>query len=250
MLAKTKILSILTPVLATQGTRKLLAQTIESVTNQVLPKGWSYEWIIVEDGPKPVLEDYEWPDMVSYFSVKKQVGEPSARTLALSMAQGEYVLAFDADDTLPPNALNKICLAFENSPEAVWVAGQEATPRHNKPYINHKNTSDYLPEGLIQPNILYPFWLRTGQYPVTFQCAYKAETLWRFGGYPAMPFAGDINLLFAVSTQYPGVLLYDVLLNYRRWSGQMTAQKEYFAAEQLSYQHAHRWIQSLRRSKQ
>src|SRR5688572_22076497 len=95
---------------------------------------------------------------------------------------------------------------------------------------------------------MYPFWQRTGQYPVTFQCSYPVDTLWEFGGYPAMPYAGDINLLFATSTIYPGVLLHDVVLNYRRWPGQMTAEKSYFAVEDLSYQHIGRWVNALTRN--
>lgn len=242
-----KIISILTPVLATAGTVKLLPETIASVARQKLPAGWSYEWIVVEDGKHPKLKNYPWPHIVKYRAIMKPVGEPSARTLALSMARGQYVLAFDADDTLPMGALFKICQAYDKHPEAKWVAGQEATPRHKDPWINRKNPEDRLPLGLCQPQILYPFWLRTGQYGVTFQCSYRTETLWEFGGYPAMPYAGDINLLFAVSTIYPGVILIDILLNYRRWEGQMTAEKRYFAIEDLSYEHIKRWHKELGR---
>jgi glycosyltransferase involved in cell wall biosynthesis len=244
--ANPKRLSILTPVLANKGTLEMLPETIDSMEAQVLPPGWAYEWIVMEDGDRPRLENYAWPDSVQYRAIEKQVGEPSSRTLALCLAVGEYALAFDADDTLPAGALHKICTAFDTYPEAQWVAGQEATPRHNRPWENKLDPADTIPAGLCPPDTLYPFWQRTGQFPVTFQCSYKTDMLWKYGGYPAMPYAGDINLLFAVSTNHSGVVLHDTVLNYRRWPGQMTAQKEYFSVEDLSHEHAERWIQQLR----
>ena len=240
-------LSILTPVLASTGTIKLLPETIESVSSQLLPNNWRIEWIVVEDGAQPILNKYKWPKIVKYRAINKQVGEPSARTLALCMANGEYVLAFDADDTLPKNALFKIISAIENYNHPAWIAGQEATPNHVSPWINRNNPEDKIPIGLCSINIIYPFWLRTGQFPITFQCTYKKSVLWEFGGYPAMPYAGDINLMFAVSSVYPGVVLKDTLLNYRRWPGQMTAQKEYFDIKDLSFRHAENWIQTITR---
>ena len=242
-----KMLSILTPVLANDGTRELLPETITSVEQQALPPGWNLEWIIMEDGKDPILEDYPWPDSVHYRKIEKQVGEPSARTLALSMAIGEVVLAFDADDTLPTESLMKICTAFDENPAAQWVAGQESTPRHPTPWINRDDPQDYIEAGFCQPGVIYPFWKRTGQFPVTFQCSYKTDTLWKYGGYPAMPYSGDINLLFAESSIEPGVVLHDTVLNYRRWPGQMTAQKEYFAVKDLSHQHAEKWVQAVTR---
>ncbi len=241
----TKTLSILTPILANSGTQKLLPHTIMSVVRQKVPNGWRIEWIVVEDGAKPVLEHYAWPDIVRYRKIEKQVGEPSARTLALSMARGEFVLAFDADDTLPPGTIQKICNAFDAHPQAHWIAGQESTPRHPTPWINTNDASDIIHAGPCEPGRLYDFWKRTGQFPVTFQCSYKASTLWQYGGYPAMPFAGDINLLFAVSSREPGVVLHDTVLHYRRWPGQMTAQKQYFAVEDLSYHHLEKWIETI-----
>lgn len=243
---RAKTLSILTPILATEGTLAVLPETIASVEKQRLPPGWSHEWIVMEDGLNPRLKEYTWPSMVTYRAIEKQVGEPSARTLALSMAIGKYALAFDADDTLPPDALFKICSAFDQYPEARWVAGQEATPRHLRPWESNIDPNDVVAAGLCEPDRLYPFWQRTGQFPVTFQCSYDTEVLWKHGGYPAMPYGGDINLLFAVSTIHSGVVLHDTVLNYRRWPGQMTAQKEYFGVEDLSYIHAERWVQQLR----
>ena len=242
---KAKKLSILTPVLANQGTVELLPETIASVVNQWLPNHWSYEWIIMEDGAHPKLQDYPWPDCVNYRSIDKQVGEPSARTLALSAASGDHVLAFDADDTLPETALSKICRAYDSYPKANWVAGQEATPRHKRPWRNRRDSTDEIKSGLCPPGRLYPFYQRSGQFPVTFQSSYKTEVLWRFGGYPAMPYAGDINLFFAVSSTDWGVVLHDVILNYRRWSGQMTAEPAYFQIEDLAAKHAQAWIGRL-----
>lgn len=240
-----KTISILTPVLANEGTRELLTETAESVERQTLPKGWNMEWIIMEDGKEPVLENFDWPESASYYKVEKQVGEPSARTLALSASLGDVVLAFDADDTLPDQALDRICSAYDEYPTARWVAGQESTPRHSTPWINKDNPADFISNGLCEPGVIYPFWKRTDQFPVTFQCSYKADTLWKYGGYPAMPYAGDINLLFAVSSVEPGVVLHDTLLNYRRWPGQMTAQKEYFAMKELSHIHADKWVNAI-----
>lgn len=239
-------LSILTPVLASPGTREVLPEAAASIANQQLPPGWEYEWIIMEDGPSPQLESFEWPDWAHYRVIEKQVGEPSARTLALAAATGDYVLAFDADDTLPEGALYNICTTYDTFPSAKWVAGQEATPRHPCPWQSRLDPEDHIPAGWCEPDTLYPFWKRTGQFPVTFQCSYPAETLWKYGGYPAMPYAGDINLLFAVSTIDPGVVLHDVVLNYRRWSGQMTAQKEYFSVEDLAYTQAEKWVNRLK----
>jgi glycosyltransferase involved in cell wall biosynthesis len=240
-----KILSILTPVLASEGVIKLLPETVASVNKQRLPPGWSCEWIVVEDGAEPKLQDYPWPKMVRYRATTKHVYESCARTLALTMARGDYVLSLDADDTLPAGALEKICRAYDEHPDAMWVAGQEATPMTPTPWINKNDSTDKLPIGRCAPGLMYPFWLRTGQFCVTFQSSYKAKVLWEFGGYPAMPYTGDVNLLLAVSSIYPGVILEDVVLNYRRWPGQMTARQEHFNNKDLSAEHVDRWIGAL-----
>lgn len=238
-------LSILTPVLANPGTIELLPETIASIQQQKLPTSWDYEWIVMEDGPEPKLAGYPWPESVKYRSINKQVGEPSARTLALAAASGSHALAFDADDSLPPDALAKICRAFDDHPTAKYVAGQEATPRHKDPWQSQKDPGDRVESGLCRPGTLYPFYQRTGQFPVTFQSSYTIDTLWRYGGYPAMPYGGDINLFFAVSSLEPGVVLHDVLLNYRRWPEQMTAAPVYYDIEDLSLAHLDRWIKTL-----
>ncbi len=239
-------LSILTPVLANPGTIELLPETIASVQNQKLPANWQCEWIVMEDGPEPKLANYPWPKSVKYRSINKQVGEPSARTLALAAASGSHALALDADDTLPPEALAKICRAFNDHPTAKYVAGQEATPRHKDPWKNRKDRSDRIEAGLCPAGLLYPFYCRTSQFPVTFQASYTIETLWRYGGYPAMPYGGDINLFFAVSSLNPGVVLHDIVLNYRRWPEQMTASPVYYDIEGLSLAHLDRWIKTIK----
>jgi glycosyltransferase involved in cell wall biosynthesis len=244
-----KTLSILTPVLATEGTIKLLPETVVSVENQTLPSGWDYEWIVVEDGVIQHLNNYPWPKTVRYRASMKHVYESCARTLALSMAKGQYVLSLDADDTLPQGALYKICKAYDDHPDAMWVAGQEATPQHQTPWINISDPKDRLPIGECKPGLMYPFWKRTNQFPVTFQSSYRTEVLWEFGGYPAMPYTGDVNLLLAVSSIYKGVILQDVILNYRRWEGQMTAKKEHFANKDLSTEHVAKWIAAITKRK-
>jgi glycosyltransferase involved in cell wall biosynthesis len=240
-----KTLSILTPILATEGVIELLPETIASVKSQILPPGWNFEWVVVEDGTTQHLQNFPWPNFVHYRAANKHVYESCARTLALSMAKGQYILSLDADDTLPLGALFKICTAYDENPEAMWVAGQEATPNHPTPWINIKNPQDRLPIGECKPGLMYPFWKRTEQFPVTFQSSYRSEVLWEFGGYPAMPYTGDVNLLLAVSSIYKGVILKDIVLNYRRWDGQMTAKKEHFSNKDLSAEHVAKWIRAI-----
>src|SRR3954471_5001725 len=105
-----KTLSILTPVLAQPDNFELIHEASWSIHSQEIPPGWQIEWIVVEDGETPLLADFPWPRNTRYRAARRRVGEPAARTIALSLASGEYVLAFDADDTLPPGAIKRICL--------------------------------------------------------------------------------------------------------------------------------------------
>lgn len=92
-------------VVPTWNRGEIIRETIDSLLNQNFPR-FNYEVIVVDDGSTDdtpgVLEEYS-----NYLTIyrQKNSGPAAARNLGLQQAKGSYVVCFDSDDILLPDAL-------------------------------------------------------------------------------------------------------------------------------------------------
>src|SRR5882762_8878861 len=91
---------------AHSGRAGFLAEAGRSLSGQVLPTGWRFEWVVQEDGPAPELGGVvrEFP-FARYQANGAALGIGATRNLALTRADGELVNVLDSDDLLLPGAL-------------------------------------------------------------------------------------------------------------------------------------------------
>lgn len=111
-------LSIITPAF---NAEKTLSNCIESVLNQDFN---DYELIIVDDGSWDSTADicraYCQKDTRILYANKENGGVSSARNRGLDIAQGEYIVFLDADDTLLTGALE---LLMNDGEEDLVIGG-------------------------------------------------------------------------------------------------------------------------------
>ncbi|MCZ7655194.1 MAG: glycosyltransferase [Rhodocyclaceae bacterium] len=60
---------------------------------------------------------------------KRMRGAAAARNAGLRLSRGAFLLFFDADDELLPNALNAICSTIDSNPQASVILGGRITRR-------------------------------------------------------------------------------------------------------------------------
>jgi GT2 family glycosyltransferase len=135
------LVSVLTPV--HDPPPEMLAETIESVRKQTFG---DWELCLVDDGSKDpeviaILERYPASDPRIRVARREQAGGISSATnAALAMASGEYIALLDHDDTLVPDALERVAakVAEDPSVDMIYsdeeaVAGDRIVTRHRKP---------------------------------------------------------------------------------------------------------------------
>lgn len=113
--------SIIMPVYKVED---YVAKAIESIEKQTL-KEW--EFLIVDDGTPDcsgeICDEYAEKDSRIHVIHKENGGAPSARNVAIDIAQGEYMYFMDSDDWAEPKMLEEMyALAKKNNSQLV-VAG-------------------------------------------------------------------------------------------------------------------------------
>lgn len=105
-----KLVSIVIPV---YNAEKYINDTIQSILNQTYS---DYELILVDDGSKDrsleILKSYEKNKKIKILA-SDNYGAPHARNWGLSIAQGEYIVFFDADDIMEVNLLETLVQGIE-----------------------------------------------------------------------------------------------------------------------------------------
>lgn len=188
--------SILTAVYA--PTAKYLPETIASVREQILPTGWSLEWIVQEDGVDPRLADQinELP-YARYQANNTHLGLSQTRNLGLSRAIGDLVQVLDHDDVLLPGALATLVPRFVDYP-IHWAIGQadDLTPDGTR--VTYESALPYgvLPAGRVNT------WATEhgGNWPIL--CAglmMRTGYLRALGGWVASPADDDVAMFAALS---------------------------------------------------
>lgn len=100
--------SVIIPV---YNVEKYLESCLESIKSQTFT---DYELILINDGSTDesvaIMRRYAKTDARIRIISQSNRGVSAARNLGLSVAEGEYVLFVDSDDTILPDALERYCM--------------------------------------------------------------------------------------------------------------------------------------------
>lgn len=198
-----------------------LAETVASVRDLDAVPGWDVEWVVQEDGDRPVLgEWFSGVDGVRYGANRAQLGIAATRNFALSRASGSLVRVLDSDDVLLPNALSSVLPHFRNG-RIHWAVGQ---------------ADDLMPDGARMPwTSAFPYgvvpagdvnrWAEAhdGNWPI--HCAgltMRTSSVRALGGWAGVPNDEDTVLFAALCEITDGYNHPAVTWLYRQHPGQMT----------------------------
>ena len=188
-----------------------LDAAVESVLSQTYR---DFEILIVDDGStdattRDLLADYRRPRTRVIHTAHG--GLAAARNLGVDKAAGEYLCALDADDRLEPSYLAKAVRVLESDPSVTFVSSWLRTFGDEE--------WEWKPERCDLPTLLWEDTVLTA-------ALVRREAVVAAGGYDtAMPVQGDEDWdlwLTLVERGDRGVILPEMLFNYRRRAGSMS----------------------------
>jgi len=227
------ILSIITAV--DPQAAEHLPETSESIARQVLPTGWTWEWIVQCDGGTPeerqcVRDLLPADDRVNYGASRKG-GPGVARTMALARVGGRAVKVLDADDRLTDGALARDLDGLAQ-PGVGWVTSSVLDYRDGR-----LSSYEYDPQaGRIRSGEVYRAYhsenYRILVHPATLCVDYSL--LLALGGWMALPASEDTALLLALDAVADGWFNAEAGMIYRHWPAQMTARPSHSDPDELA----------------
>ncbi len=128
-------------VIATYNYGRFLTEAIESVLAQSYK---DYEIVAIDDGSsdntRRVVEPYLALPNFFCHHLKKNIGQPRAKNLAIRQSRGEFIAFLDGDDVWLPEKLEKQIRLFERSKDVgvvysdfVWFRGDRDLPELGHP---------------------------------------------------------------------------------------------------------------------
>lgn len=188
-----------------------LDEAVESVLSQTYQ---DFEILVVDDGStdsatRALLADYRRPK--TRMIQVAHGGLARARNVGVATATGQYLCALDADDRLEPSFLEKAVRVLDGDPSATFVSCWLRTFGDEE--------WEWKPERCDLPTLLWEDTVLTA-------ALVRRDAVLAVGGYDtAMPVQGDEDWdlwLTLVERGHRGVILREVLFNYRRRAGSMS----------------------------
>ncbi|WP_416969269.1 glycosyltransferase family 2 protein [Streptomyces sp. 4F14] len=194
-----------------------------SLVAQALPPGWSWEWIVQEDGETGIAEALldQPADPRIRFARGRRGGVAITRNLGLARAEGTLIKNLDQDDVLTPGALARDIEALQD-PATGWTTSRALDLLPDG--TTAANDNDPAP-GPIPPHTVTAYWRTHGHrlpvHPTTL-CIRRTLAV-ALGGWMAVPGSDDTGLLIAAGTVARGHFIGEPGLLYRKWPGQVSA---------------------------
>jgi glycosyltransferase involved in cell wall biosynthesis len=197
-----------------------LGQYLDEAVASVLAQTYQdFEIVIVDDGStdpatQALLADYQRPR--THVIRAPHEGLAAARNLAIASTSGAYLCALDADDYLDPSFLEKMVPILEADPSLTFVSCWLRTFGEEE--------WEWKPERCDLPTLLWENTILTA-------ALVRREAVVAVGGFnQTMPAQGDEDWdlwLTLVERGYRGMILREVLFNYRRRAGSMSTDSWY-----------------------
>ena len=204
-----------------------LLDAYESLVAQELPAGWSWEWLLQEDGQTGAVAAAIPDDPRISVGSARPSGPGVTRTMAMARAQGELVRNLDADDKLLPGAIARDITILTERPKVGWTTSRLLNwlPDGKVVSWRHQNPD----EGVLTRGAILESWRSNNWFlpihPVTI--CIRRDLLFALGGWMALPSAEDTGLLIAASVTTDGYFINEPSLLYRNHPHQMTAQADH-----------------------
>ncbi|MFI6303774.1 glycosyltransferase [Amycolatopsis thailandensis] len=212
------VISVITPV--HRPSMPFLAEAHASLAAQELPAGWTWEWLVQEDGETGLLDAALPRDERIRPGTGRPGGPGVARMLALARSSGSLIKALDADDLLAPGVLGRDIAAL-GDPAIGWTASSvlDLLPDGTKVGFD----SDPA-EGPIERGAILRYWRENGYLSsvVAGTLCIRRGLLLELGGWMALPASEDTGLVLAANACADGYFLATCGMYYRKWPGQVT----------------------------
>ena len=186
----------------------------EAVASVLAQTYQDFEILVVNDGSTDsathaLLADYRQPR--TRVIQTPHVGLGAARNLGIAQAAGSYLCALDADDRLEPSFLAMAVPVLDRDPSITFVSSWLRT-------FGDEHW-EWTPKRCDLPTLLWEDTILTA-------AVVRRDAVLAVGGYDAaMPVQGDEDWdlwLTLVERGHLGVILPEVLFNYRRRAGSMS----------------------------
>lgn len=204
-------------VIPTYNRANFIAEAVDSVLNQKLPRGWNLEVIVVDDGSTDntatVLKKYGVK--IKYLKLKHSGKPATPRNVAIKAATGTIIAFQDSDDLWAEDKLIKQLPLFDNA-DVVFSFGQAEiidTKGNNtgqlvvdeKTLVSAKNFEDMLQQNPVS----------------TLTVMARKEAIIAVGGFneaDELRAIEDYDLWLRIAARYPNSLrpIKDTLAYYRR----------------------------------
>lgn len=227
-----RVVSVITPVHGPSA--QYLADAYKSLVRQDMPDGWTWEWIIQEDGRGEEIPAVVPNDARIRFGGGRSGGPGVARTLALSRASGGLIKVLDADDALTEGALARDIAILAARDDVGWTTSSVLDYLPDGRQISWEHADP--PEGIIARGEVLRYWEGNGYrlpvHPATL--CLRREIVFALGGWMALPASEDTGLLVAANIISSGYFIGAPGLLYRKWPGQVTSQPAHTDEEEQS----------------
>jgi glycosyltransferase involved in cell wall biosynthesis len=226
------LVSIVTPTQAHNADH--IGELWASLEGQVLPRGWEWEWLVQEDGPRPAVRERLPEDpRIHYDALGVQIGGAATRNTAVARARGDLVAGMDHDDYYEPGGLTALVEPLAADGTVAWSC---ARMRWANPDGSTWVKPDVYPPGRVEPGVIAETFLRTDDFPFPASITvYRRPHLVAHGGWPAVARSTDAVLLAAFATRWAGVWVDRIAATYRRWPRQHTVQTGDIAIRDLPH---------------
>ncbi|MDM4721611.1 glycosyltransferase [Micromonospora sp. WMMA1363] len=223
-------ISVITPV--HPPSIPYLADAYESLCAQELPDGWTWEWLVQEDGRSGKVAAALPDDSRVLSGTGKPGGPGTARNMAMARSSGELLRVLDADDRLTPGALAREIGILAGRAEVGWTTCSVLDLMPDGSTIGWQHADP--PSGTLGQGDVLTYFRNNGYrlpvHPATL--CIRHDLALALGGWMALPGGEDTGLLIAASVIADGYFIAEPGLLYRKHPDQITAQSDWAATEE------------------
>lgn len=205
-----------------------LGEAIDSVFAQTYK---NVEVIVVDDGsPDNTSEVANRYQRVRYIRQKNQ-GSNAARNTGIGASTGEYLVFFDADDRLLPEALEAGSECFDDHPESAFVCGHAA-------FISYDgNPHPYTQRPCINMN--YASLLKSNEIVAPLLVMFRRGVFEQVGFFNVSLAGGeDYEMYLRITRRFPVRCHHKIIAEYRQHRSSASKNPELMLKSTLAVLHA------------
>lgn len=216
----------------------------------LLPQRTEWEWVLQLDGdaevdtvPREIRDD----PRVRVEANGRHLGVETTRNLGLTRARGRFIQNLDHDDYLLEAGFDVTAEALAAADGDVGFCFGDAVDLHDDGRTEPNGDNRALQPGRIEPGILFDLWEQLGFVPL-----HNAGVLWRadilraFGGWSAVPNAGDTATIMAVAERHAALYVKVPTMVYRRHASQTVQSEEYLRRRERNWECAKTRVRAMR----